>query len=76
MQKTPLRASGEQVLSGDSTDNIGGVWKLGPKKAKALVDEWYSKEPPRTYGKASLLAIQGLARLNLPARTQIRCLTK
>jgi hypothetical protein len=33
-----------QVLSGDSTDNIGGVWKLGAKGAKAKVDEWYAKE--------------------------------
>lgn len=33
----------QQVLSGDSTDNIGGIWKLGPKKAQALVADWYAQ---------------------------------
>lgn len=27
-----------QWITGDSTDNIAGVWKLGPKKADALLD--------------------------------------
>ena len=29
-----------QTLCGDSSDNIKGCWKLGERKAEALVDEW------------------------------------
>jgi hypothetical protein len=28
-----------QVLAGDSVDNIGGCWKVGPRKAEAILDE-------------------------------------
>jgi phosphoribosyl-AMP cyclohydrolase len=31
----------EQMLSGDSADNIMGVWKVGTKKAQALVDSYF-----------------------------------
>lgn len=27
-----------QWITGDSTDNIGGIWKMGPKKAEAALD--------------------------------------
>lgn len=29
-----------QVLSGDATDNIGGVFRVGPEKAEAIVKDW------------------------------------
>lgn len=41
--ESAARSFWQQVLSGDSTDNIGGVWKLGPKKAQALVADWYAQ---------------------------------
>jgi len=34
-----------QWLTGDSTDNVPGVWKLGPKKAAALLDS----TPPQNW---------------------------
>lgn len=39
--ESAARSFWQQVLSGDSTDNIGGVWKMGAKGAKEIVDEWY-----------------------------------
>ena len=32
-----------QWITGDSTDNIGGIWKLGPKKAEKLLNSTHSK---------------------------------
>lgn len=29
-----------QWMSGDSTDGIPGLWRIGPKKAEKLLDEW------------------------------------
>lgn len=40
-----------QWLTGDSTDNVPGVWKLGPKKAATLLDS----TPPQNW-KALVLA--------------------
>jgi DNA polymerase-1 len=34
-----------QWLTGDSTDNVPGIWKLGPKKAAALLDS----TPPQNW---------------------------
>lgn len=31
----------EQMLSGDNADNILGVWKIGPEKARRMVAEFY-----------------------------------
>jgi hypothetical protein len=33
----------EQVLSGDSADNIMGIWKVGPGKAEKIVAAWYEE---------------------------------
>jgi len=30
----------QQWLTGDSTDGIPGLWRIGPKKATKLLDEW------------------------------------
>lgn len=35
----------QQVLSGDPTDNIGGCWKIGAGKAKAMIEEWRDQSP-------------------------------
>jgi len=32
-----------QWITGDSTDNIGGLWKMGPKKADALLDSTHPR---------------------------------
>lgn len=29
-----------QALTGDLTDNVGGCWKIGPKKAMEIIEEW------------------------------------
>lgn len=34
----------QQVLSGDTADNIKGCWKIGAKKATELVEQWLSEE--------------------------------
>jgi hypothetical protein len=33
-----------QVLTGDSTDGIGGIEKVGPKTAEKWLNEWYNSE--------------------------------
>tara|TARA_Y100001973_G_C5186434_1_gene328155 strand:+ start:645 stop:1424 length:780 start_codon:yes stop_codon:yes gene_type:complete len=33
-----------QWMTGDSTDGIPGLWRIGPKKAEKLLDEWEKDE--------------------------------
>jgi hypothetical protein len=37
-----------QVLSGDSTDNIPGMFRIGEGKAEALIDRWMKDKQPRS----------------------------
>ena len=34
----------KQWMMGDSTDGIPGLWKIGPKKADKMLDEWKKKD--------------------------------
>jgi 5'-3' exonuclease len=34
----------QQWMTGDSTDGIPGLWRIGPKKAGKLLDEWAKKD--------------------------------
>jgi 5'-3' exonuclease len=31
-------------MSGDSTDGIPGLWRIGPKRAEKLLNKWKKKE--------------------------------
>jgi 5'-3' exonuclease len=31
-------------MTGDSTDGIPGLWRIGPKKAEAFLDQWKESE--------------------------------
>ena len=43
-KKEAYRFFCKQWMMGDSTDCIPGLWKIGPKKADKLLDEWERKE--------------------------------
>ena len=45
-----------QIISGDSTDNIPGIWKMGPAKSKKLVAEWQADwaDDPRIHRRVGM----------------------
>jgi hypothetical protein len=49
-----------QVLSGDATDNIGGVYRIGPEKAEGIVRDWTVQygDDEKLYWVATLAAYE------------------